>query len=511
MEQKVRQYVEALHMIEKGDRIVVGVSGGADSVALLFMLHNMRAEYDMQLFVVHVNHKIRQEAMEDAEYTKMLCDELQLPFYLFEADVPVMAKEQSVSEEEMGRIYRYQCFSEVMHRVKANKLAVAHHMDDQAETILFHLVRGSSMAGMEGIHPISEFEREMQSGDNGKGIMIRPLLTCRKYELVSWLQEQYISWKEDYTNQEDMYSRNRIRNRVMPELLQVNTKAVEHIAGFAEEVVAYRAFFQKAVDAYLHSEVRVCTDFSGTDVGATMEESTVSPDEVLCECNREHLRQQDTVLSKAVIYEMLAKVCGRKKDLSNVHVQAVYDLLGNQSGKKILLPYNVEAEISYEKLIIRTRLEETEKIREIDRVISVSDLLQISGTSVQMPLAEFGDLSFCVHTKEKGTNTKWKRLVEKARNSKNSYTKFFDCATIRDTLCVRNVQQNDYFIMSAEGTRKKVSRYFIDAKIPIEQRRKILVLADGSEVLWIIGQRRCEAYKVTEHSEVILEVTYKGE
>ena len=135
MVNRVEKYAGLWNMIEKGDRIVVGLSGGADSVALLLVLQNLRISYELELYAVHINHGIRAEAYKDAEYAKELCSGLGVPFYLFEADIPAMAKEQGKSEEEMGRVYRYQCFANVMHQVGANKLAVAHHMDDQAASV----------------------------------------------------------------------------------------------------------------------------------------------------------------------------------------------------------------------------------------------------------------------------------------------------------------------------------------------------------------------------------------
>ena len=232
---KVEQYINLWNMIEKSDRIVLGVSGGADSVALLLVLQALQQRYDLKLHVVHVNHGIRVEATEDAAYVRALCESMDVPFYLYEADIPTMAKAQGMSEEEMGRVYRYECFDEVLQKVGASKIAVAHHMDDQAETVLFHLARGSKLRGAEGMHPVN-------------GNVIRPLLSCRKEELMQWLRKQQVSWMEDCTNGDDTYARNCIRNQVIPSLEKVNAQAVRHLVEFADEVGAYRQFVQRAVD-----------------------------------------------------------------------------------------------------------------------------------------------------------------------------------------------------------------------------------------------------------------------
>ncbi len=488
MLQKVKQYIESFHMIEKKDKIVVGVSGGADSVALLMVLQELIREWELQLYVVHVNHGIRIEASEDAEYVKMLCEKLEVPFYLYEVDIRSMAREQGKSEEEMGRLYRYQCFEQVMSRVGADKVAVAHHMDDQAETLLFHLARGSRLAGAQGMHPITE------------GRIIRPLLSCRKSELVDWLRERQVQWKEDVTNVDNKYARNCIRNHVLPVLEQVNAQAVSHMAEFAEEMTALQAYFQQAVDNYVR-------EYVGLEYFDSCE------DLCNCWCEREHLLQQERVLAKAVIYEMITKISGRKKDIGNVHVVAVYDLLQKQSGRKLSLPYGVKAEISYEKLIIRKSLEEVElnmkRLHEHEVSFLPSDFLETS--EWQIDLYEKGNLRVNVFRRKHYTEQEWEQLVTQARNSKNDYTKYFECDTIKGALCVRVSRLEDSLVITESGKRKKLSRYFIDAKIPVEQRKGIFVLANGRDILWILGGRRCEAYKVTTQSNIIMKVTYEGE
>lgn len=458
MLQKIKAYIHANELLEQGDKVVVGVSGGADSVALLLVLNEIKAEFTLQLYAVHINHGIRKEASHDADFSRKLCEQLEIPFSLFEANIPAMAKEQGKTEEEMGRIYRYQCFEEVRKKLTADKIAVAHHMDDQAETLLFHLVRGSHLAGMEGMQPMAENK------------VIRPLLSCRKEEIVAWLAEHNVSWCEDATNADNVYARNSIRNEVLPVLGRINNRAVEHMAEFAKEMTAYKAYIQRDVDAYLQKHVQM--------------EPGVS-----CVCEREHLLRQNMVLGKAVIYEMLVLVCGRRKDIGRVHVDVVYDLMTKQSGRRRELPYQMLAEISYEKLIIRKSLKEN---------------VQEDACLQKFYMINFFDKETC-------TTQEWETLTEEARNSKNNYTKYFDCGTIKDTLCVRRVRPEDYFVFNDKGDRKKVSRYLIDEKISVEQRKSILVLAMENKVLWILGKRRCEEYKVTKQSKHIMKVTYKGE
>lgn len=479
MLEKVRKYIEINHMLEVGNKVVMGVSGGADSVCLFLLMQELRAEYDLSLFVVHIHHGIRGiEADEDAEYVKLLCERYGVPFYFFKENIQRLAKENGMSEEEAGRKYRYECFYQVMEQTGADKLATAHHMNDQAETVLFHLIRGTKLSGMTGILPV-----------NNK--IIRPLLACQKQEIVNWLSGRKIVWREDETNKDNHYMRNKLRNQVIPVLSEINEQAVSHIAEFAGYMTKYENFFQKEVEKYM------------------LEYVIFESEEKQCQVNRLHLRSEERILSEAVVYEMLVFVCGVKKDISKKHVEAVYEQLFNQSGKKITLPYQIEAEISYENLIIRKCFERKEK-NGWKQEISVKDLIE-GKQELQFALPYGGNLIVQVLDMEDMEENRKKEILNTVSNSKNNYTKLFDCDTIRDTLHVRPPAAEDYFIMNAQGNRKRLSRYFIDRKVPLEERRHSLVVAREHEVLWMVGGRRGENYKINNNTKYVLLLMYEGE
>ena len=203
LEKQVKEYCDRHQMLERGDRVVLGVSGGADSVCLLFVLLALRRELDLQLHVVHVNHGIRIEAGEDAAYVSALCEAHQVPFYLYEKDIPALAKEWSCSEEEAGRRVRYEAFEEVLRQQCCQKIAVAHNSNDRAETMLFHLFRGTGLTGLAGIRPV-------------RGQIIRPLLCVDRAQIETYLTEKQISYRHDATNDCDDYTRNKIRHHILP-------------------------------------------------------------------------------------------------------------------------------------------------------------------------------------------------------------------------------------------------------------------------------------------------------
>ena len=190
-------------MAEAGDSIVAGVSGGADSVCLLLILCSLSRKLDLQLAVVHVDHGIRQEAVEDAAYVRQLCEEMKVPFFLVKKDVPRYAAARHLSLEEAGRQIRYQAFREAAKKLNgrgAVKIAVAHNANDRAETMLFHLFRGTGLTGLGSIRPVRD------------GI-IRPLLGLQRTEIEAYLEEEGRAYCKDKTNEEDTYTRNRIRRQ----------------------------------------------------------------------------------------------------------------------------------------------------------------------------------------------------------------------------------------------------------------------------------------------------------
>ena len=222
LEERVKAFIVENQMIQAGDGIVLGLSGGADSVCLFFVLLALREELAFRFVCAHVHHGLRgKDADADEVFARELCGRYGVEYYSFFYQVKEEAGKYGCSEEEMGRILRYKSFGQVLNNLGFNKIAVAHHMGDQAETVLYHLCRGSGLAGLAGIRPVS-------------GNRIRPILCLKKEEIIKYLQGKKESWREDKTNQELLYVRNRIRNRVFSCLEElVNPASVEHIAACA--------------------------------------------------------------------------------------------------------------------------------------------------------------------------------------------------------------------------------------------------------------------------------------
>lgn len=458
----VREY----QMIHKGEEIIAGVSGGADSVCLLFLLCQFREELDFSVRAVHVNHMIRgEEADRDQAFVEALCRELRVPLHSEKVDVPLLAKERKLSLEEAGRIVRYQVFSE--HCGKKNgKIAVAHNLEDNAETVLLNLVRGSGIRGLSGIRPVGE--------QNGCTV-IRPLLFTGRKEIEAFLSEKGQTFCEDHTNQDTGYSRNAIRHQILPGLQGINGQAAAHITKTAGILGEIEGFLERETEAAFQKTV----SFRETEAVLRIPE----------------LSALDPVLQKRVVLQAVSLCAGSRKDLSSLHVDAVLNLSENQSGKQVSLPYGLLALRQYQEILIRKDEPRTSmttfEIRKEELDENGREIILDGGLSLSFR-------KIAVNNGNRG------RLM-----GKNQYTKAFDYDKIVGVIKVGEKLPGDYIVL--KSGRKTLKKLFTDEKIPLEERQRLPVLKDGQGVLWVVGSRSSELQKLSETTTmaVIIE-THKG-
>ncbi len=448
---QVREYMEQNHMAEPGDGVLAAVSGGADSVCLLLVLKTLEESLGIHVTAFHLNHGLRgAEADRDECFVRELCERLQVPLKVVREDVAGYAKAHGHSEEEAGRILRYQWLEKTAEEFGCQRIATAHHKDDQTETVLMNLFRGSGLRGLGGIRPVRDL--------SGTLTLIRPLLSINRQEIETYLIEEKESWCEDSTNKELIYARNKVRNGLIPWIREnINDRAEEHILKTAA--------FASQADEYFVSQAEML-------LGEGFE-NNVSP---FVEIDTTVFDSQPDIMKSYLIRAMIAKVAGSAKDITARHIDAVSALNGPGGGTSVDLPYGLQAVRSYQKLMIRKDEAEHEA--------------QEIGNFIQTRVFS------------------WKKDME---IPKNQYTKWFDYDKINDTLSVRTREPGDYF-MIGNGKTKKLQRFFIDEKIPEELRDRILLLAEGNHILWIIGYRISEYYKVTDVTQNVLEVwADKGE
>ncbi len=458
MLKKVKIFIEKYHMIEQGDRILAGVSGGADSVCLLLLLAELQEIMGFSLSAVHVEHGIRgEESLEDAAFTESLCRSMGIPFRRYTVDAAAYSEETGKSLEEAARELRYDCFRKAAAAEHGAKAAVAHHGDDSAETMLFHLARGTGIRGLGGIAPVVRMENLQ---------VIRPLLCLTRREIEEWLEDREQPFCTDATNADINYSRNRIRSRVLPGMKEVNVRAVAHMANTAEQL--------REICSYL--------DEAALLAGQGAYEMTESGRRI--RISGEAFRKLHPVLQKTLLHQLLGKLAGSRKDITSRHVEQVRELFFAGTGRQISLPYGITADQTYG--IVNLFFEQEESA-----LVPACRMLEIPGDT-------FCDNDMEFHTEILEFDGDFEKIPEKR------YTKWFDYDKIKNTVWLRTRQPGDYFQSDREGSHKKLKRYFIDEKIPAGDRSRILLLAEKNHVLWVVGYRISEAYKVDDRTRKVL-------
>ena len=466
MEDKIWEYVNQYHMLKAGDLIVAGISGGADSVCLFFMLLKFREQIPFDFQVVHVHHGLRREADDDAAFVEALCRKYRIPCQVFRTDVRELAQQQGISEEEAGRRFRYEAYERMRSSIGGNKICTAHHMDDQAETVLFRLFRGSGLKGLGGIRPV-------------QGNRIHPLLCVRKAEIEEYLTKRRISWVEDASNRTDHYARNRIRNHLLPYAeKELCSGASEHVAAAAEILMQTQAFVERQTKEAL-------------------------PRTVLPPGNRISLRalhEEDPYIQRQIILTVLESMTAARRDITAKHMQAIAEMAEKEGNRQLSLPYGLQVSREYDELVFRKITDSAPETGPgKDPPGNDAEILLTIPGSTEVPGIGVIDCSFVSSDGRPDFPRK-------------TYTKWLDYDKIEKSLVFRVRKTGDYIMIYSDGRpcRKSIKQYMIDRKIPAEQRSSIPLLADGNHILWIPGGRLSETVKITKETVNILQISVRG-
>lgn len=440
---KIRDFINKYDMLADGDGVVLGLSGGPDSVCLFFVLLELKAEYNLKIHAVHVNHMIRgTEAGADEAWVRDLCDKHDIPLTVAKIDVPRLAKASGRSLEEEARIARYEEFKKLASLLKEEgatdvKIAIAHNANDNAETILFHMARGCGLDGVAGIAPTRDK-------------IIRPLLNVSKEEILELLEENDISYCIDKTNADVDYDRNRIRHNIMPELTEINDQALKHMSDMSQKM--------QEISQYINTQALGLLEMAKLEGGKLRKRSILTA---------------PRVIASQALKLYISSYMPYKKDVSATHIENILSLLDKNGEKLIDLPYKKTMIISYEEIYL------------VD-----SDELEAKPNL---------NGSFCTREIEPKEGLKYPT---------DTYTKWFDYGKISHEIVIRTRQEGDYLTINSQGDHKSIQDYFVDMKIPRNQRDSVLLVCDGSHVIWVVGYRISEYYKVAENTSKIIEISY---
>ncbi|MCT4620717.1 MAG: tRNA lysidine(34) synthetase TilS [Marinisporobacter sp.] len=461
MLEKFLKTVKKHHMFQKGDGIVIGVSGGPDSMTLLHLLYRIREEYDLNLYAVHLNHQFRgKEADEDAEYVRKFCENIGIKSFIFSENITTYSNEKGITFEEAGREIRYKLFHEVMKDMKANKIAVAQNMDDQAETLLMRLMRGSGVEGLSAIDYVREDK------------IIRPILDITREEIESYCRKYDLHPRIDKTNLEAVYTRNRIRLELIPYIEEHFNRNIKQVLARTTNLIKEDKDFLNlsAEEAY-----RKLTKKENSEI-------------IIC---KEAYERQHIAIKKRILRKAIFEIQGDLKDIQNKHIQKVLNLIQyGQVGGHIDLPRKLYVVLDYKNVVIGKGKRKIEN-NDFEYNINIGETLNIKelNTTLRAVVVEHKEL----------------KNISKGKNEK-----YFDFDKIKNNMIVRNRKNGDRFIPLGMKGSKKLKDFFIDQKISREERDKIPLVCDGEKIIWVIGHRMSEEYKVGEDTNKVLVLCYKS-
>lgn len=464
MYNRIKQFIEKENLIESNDTIIAGISGGADSICLLCVLKRLSEEKDFKIIVVHVNHGIRVTALRDLEFTSNVCKDMGVEFVAVNLDVKKYAIDNHLSTEEAGRILRYKSFEDLAKSrgIKDYKIAVAHNMDDNAETMLLNMVRGSGIKGLTGIMP---------KRDN----IIRPLIKSSRAEIEEFLSAEGMEYVTDETNLSDDYTRNKIRHYIMPVCDAINEK---FLLRFSE----------------LSTQIAEAEDYLMVKSNEAYEMVTSLGEDGCIHIIKDKFDMLHTYLQKRIILDAIANAAGVRKDIGAVHVNLLLGLMELQVGRIVSLPYDLVAIREYEGIRIGKGIS-----LEMPDTKGLEEELLVPGKTVLGSEYLFEARIYNLnpdlpHIIPDSTYLKWfdyDKLLEKAANDKIK-------------LRFRNV--GDVICINKDGGTKKLKNFFVDAKIPLEQRANTPLVAIGNEVIWVTGSRTSSSFRVDKNTKTVLEV-----
>ncbi len=466
--------------------MVLGVSGGADSVCLLFVLHRLRQELEIELYVVHVNHGIRPDAAGDASYVEELCRRLEVPFVLVKEDVQALARRLGCSTEEAGRQVRYEAFAREMERRQAHKIAVAHNAGDRAETMLLNLFRGSGLTGLRSIRPV-------------RGRIVRPLLGLERREIEAYLEQRQITYCQDSTNDTDAYTRNRIRRHIL-------LYAEQEICSGTTVHLCRSADIFMEIEDYMEEQIRQAGELCITREGTRQEGA--SSRVIISSAAFGNLHP---AIQKGLLLSVLKELSPSHKDMGAGQVEQVLALCIQPGNREIHLPQGIRATRSYDRVIMERQGGDGEPGAAFSIPVPVppnpgeSYTCRIPGGILRLTRLERENLGgeglFLENSEKKCSNLLGNRC-----------TKWLDCDKIEELLEWRTRQTGDYLeIRTPSGCgHKTIKNLFIDEKVPCRERDHIPLLAQGRHILWVAGGRICESCKINTGTRQILKVEYES-
>ena len=440
--EKFIQSIQKHKMIEKGDAIVVAVSGGPDSIAMMHLLLSIKESFNLKLYGVHLDHMTRAgQSTLDANFVKDFFDVHGIEGYFFKKNIQIYAKELNKSFEEAGRLERYRLFNEVMKKTNASKIALGQNLNDQGETLLFRLFRGTGLDGLTGI----EYKRE--------GYIIRPILDLTREEIERYCAKEGLNARIDYTNSERIYSRNRIRLDIMPYIKEHFNNKIEKALWRTARLLRED---QKLIDRVVNDYIDEHVSFNNGKYNITIKS----------------FNEEAKALKSRVIRQIFYRLNGDLEGVSYKNIQSILSLIEKGKTGKGKEFYGIRSFINYDQVEFykNEQVNATEKDKNLV-------LKEISNS-------------------------------EKIKFTANPLEIYVDYDKIQGEIFIRHRKPGDRFKPLGMKGHKKIKDYFIDEKIPLDQRDGIPLVCDEENIIWVVGYRMSESYNITNKTQKVLHIKY---
>ena len=458
-------FIKANRLFGSADRVLLAISGGTDSTALLYTMCSLKAEsvLSAEMICAHINHQLRgSEAKLDEDFAIAQADGLKLAITTRRLDVRGFADKNRLSIETAARKLRIESLVDIAKANSCNWIATAHQKNDNAETVLHRLLRGTGFRGLGGIWP-------MRSCADGISF-VRPLLCVGRDEVIKYLEEQNLKWREDRTNEDCKFRRNYIRHRLLPVLQQeCSGSLVEQLFNLSQSARRfYNLVYGCAEKVWLG-----LADCDGERVVLDLEKFLTQPKPVKVD----------------LVRRSLAGIGSGERDLTQGHYERILQLARqNISGKRIELPDGFVVWREYGKLIF-------EKPSTLSKQTRKSVCLKIPSR------AKFGDYQIEATVLDVG-----KCDIEKFRAEKSNFIEWFDLDKVNLPLVVRFREDGDRFWPLGLGGEKRVGKFLTAARVPQEIRQKLLVVADSEKIIWLWPIRMCQHAKITSETQKIFQL-----
>jgi tRNA(Ile)-lysidine synthase len=450
---KAEQAIIKHHLIERGDRVLVALSGGPDSMALLFLLNVLKDRFEFEIAAAHLDHAIRKASAREREFCRITCRKLKSKFYSKRVDISALARRKRLSLEEAGREARYAYFESLAGKYGYTKIATGHTLDDTVETVLLNIARGCGLEGLAGIPCM-------------RGKIIRPLLNLEKRELLEWLNDQKIKFVRDQSNRSLAYVRNRIRLKMLPELEKINPAARRNIARLSEIVSEELEYLSnQTVSAYMNSLIESGKGKIVLDLGKL-----------------DHYHKS---LKKKVLNEAFKIISGEMSNLSSQTISRALSIIEGDSGKKAPLGGNVIIENSQGRIVIMKT--PPRPIRTKLRIPGRTELA-IRQSYIEARIIERNDID---------------------QYDPRNQNVFLDLEKMRD-ITVRFWRKGDKIKPLGMNGHRRLSDIFIDRKIPEYERERIPLVVSGSDIAWIAGIIIGDDFKIADNTKKVLNLRYEN-